>query len=47
LFRKYSRDKEIHHVLISIRPRLLGIPPDQVITHTVRIGSETRTVTPL
>ncbi len=47
LFRKYSRDKEVHHVLMSIRPRLLGLPPDQTLTHAVRIGTETRLITPI
>ena len=47
LFRKYARDKEQNHLLIAIRPRRLGLPPDQVVTREVRVGTETRTVSPL
>lgn len=47
LFRHYTRDKERNHLLIAIRPRLLGIAPDQIVTRQVRVGTETRTVSPL
>ncbi|HCC56662.1 MAG TPA: hypothetical protein DEQ47_05270 [Solibacterales bacterium] len=47
LFRHYTRDKERNHLLIAIRPRLLGLAPDQIVTREVRVGTETRTVSPL
>jgi general secretion pathway protein D len=47
LFRQTSRDKERENVLIAIRPHLLSLPPDQVVTPALRVGSETRPFNPL
>jgi general secretion pathway protein D len=47
LFKQTSKDKERQHVLIAIRPHLLSLPPDQVLTPRVRVGTETRPFTPL
>lgn len=47
LFRHYQRDKERNHLLIAIRPRRLGLPPDQMVPREVRVGTDTRTVSPL
>jgi type II secretory pathway component GspD/PulD (secretin) len=42
-----STDNEDSNVLIGIRPRLLSLPPDQIVSHTLRMGTETRPFTPL
>lgn len=47
LFRTNTRDKESSNVLIAIRPHLLSLPPDQVVTKALRVGSETRPLNPL
>lgn len=47
LFKQTSKDKERGNVLIAIRPHLLSLPPDQIVTTPVRVGSETRPFTPL
>ncbi len=47
LFRMHTRDKESSNVLIAIRPHLLSLPPDQVVTKALRVGSETRPLNPL
>jgi len=47
LFRMNTRDKERSNVLIAIRPHLLSLPPDQVVTKALRVGSETRPLNPL
>ena len=47
LFRMTTKDKERENVLIAIRPHLLSLPPDQIVTPKVRVGSETRPFTPL
>ncbi len=47
LFKQASTDKENTNVLIAIRPHLLSLPADQLATHTVRVGTETRPFTPL
>jgi type II secretory pathway component GspD/PulD (secretin) len=47
LFRQTTKDKERENVLIAIRPHLLSLPPDQIVTPKVRVGSETRPFTPL
>ena len=47
LFRMNTRDKESSNVLIAIRPHLLSLPPDQVVTKALRVGSETRPLNPL
>ena len=47
LFRQTTKDKERENVLIAIRPHLLSLPPDQLVTPRVRVGSEARPYTPL
>ena len=47
LFKQTSKDKERQNLLIAIRPHLLSLPPDQMATPRVRVGSETRPFTPL
>lgn len=47
LFKQVSRDKENENLLIAIRPRLLSVPPDQILTPRLRVGTETRPFSPL
>ena len=47
LFRQTSTDKEDSNVLIGIRPHLLSLPPDQIVTKRLRVGSDVRPYTPL
>jgi general secretion pathway protein D len=44
---KHTRNKSDDQVLILLRPHLVTLPPSQVLTHTFRIGSDNRPVTPL
>lgn len=46
LFRSVSTDDEDSQVLIGIRPRLLSLPPDQIVTQRLRVGSDVRPYTP-
>ncbi|HXJ43941.1 MAG TPA: type II and III secretion system protein [Bryobacteraceae bacterium] len=46
MFRQTSTDDEDNNVLIGIRPHLLSLPPDQLISHRMRVGSDTRPYTP-
>ena len=47
LFRNVSTDNEDENLIIAIRPHLLSLPPDQMVTPKVRVGTETRPYTPL
>jgi len=47
LFRQTTTDKSNTNVLIAIRPHLLSVPPDQIVTHSLRVGTETRPYNPL
>jgi type II secretory pathway component GspD/PulD (secretin) len=47
LFKQVSTDKERSQILIGIRPILLSIPPDQLPTPALRVGTETRPLSPL
>jgi general secretion pathway protein D len=47
LFKQTTTDKQNQNLLIAIRPRLLSLPPDQMVTPKLRVGSETRPFTPL
>ena len=42
-----TKDKERENVLIAIRPHLLSLPPDQVVTKALRVGTETRPLSQL
>ena len=46
LFRKVSTNDEDSSVLIGIRPRLMSLPPDQIVTQRLRVGSDVRPYTP-
>ena len=47
LFKQVSTDKEESNVLIGIRPHLISLPPNQIVTRALRVGSDTRPFTPL
>ena len=47
LFRQTSTDKESSDVLIGVRTHLLSLPPDQIVTKSLRVGSDARPLTPL
>jgi general secretion pathway protein D len=47
LFKMNTKTKSNENVLIAMRPRLLSLPPDQVVTKTLRVGTETRPYNPL
>jgi hypothetical protein len=47
LFKQTSIDRENSQILIGIRPVLLSLPPDQIPTPALRVGTETRPLTPL
>ena len=47
LFRQTTKDTERENLLIAIRPHLLSLPPDQIVTPELRVGSETRPYNPL
>ena len=47
LFRQTTKDTERENLLIAIRPHLLSLPPDQVATPLLRVGTETRPYNPL
>ena len=42
-----TRNKSTDQVLIMLRPTLLTAPPDESMTHLLRIGAEARPLTPL
>jgi type II secretory pathway component GspD/PulD (secretin) len=47
LFKQVSTDDEDNNVLIAIKPHLMSLPPDQIVTRPLRVGSDTRPYTPL
>jgi general secretion pathway protein D len=47
LFTHTTKDKERENLLIAIRPHLLSLPPDQIVTPKVRVGSDARPFNPL
>ncbi|MGD1073579.1 MAG: type II and III secretion system protein [Bryobacteraceae bacterium] len=47
LFRQVSTDDEDNDVLIAIKPHLMSLPPDQIVTRPLRVGSDNRPYTPL
>jgi hypothetical protein len=47
LFSQRNLTRDNREVLLLLRPRLVTAPPDQVAVKALRIGSETRPLTPL
>jgi hypothetical protein len=47
LVRRNTRQRDSNEVLVLIRPKLVSLPPDQQVTRTLRVGSETRPLSPL
>jgi general secretion pathway protein D len=47
LFKQYNKDESMSQVLMILKPTLLGLPPDQMITAPIWTGSEVRPLTPL
>jgi general secretion pathway protein D len=47
LFKQTTLQKTDSQILIAIKPHLLSLPPDEVETHPIRVGTETRPYTPL
>lgn len=47
LFRQTSKNVTHENLLIAIRPILLSLPPDQIVTPELRVGTETRPYNPL
>lgn len=47
LFKQTTTQKADTHILIAIRPHLLSLPPDQIVTRGLRVGTETRPFLPL
>jgi Flp pilus assembly secretin CpaC len=47
LFKQVSTDDEDNNLLIAIKPHLMSLPPDQIVTHPLRVGSDNRPYTPL
>ncbi len=47
LFKQTSTDTEDSDVLIGVRTHLLTLPPDQIVTKLLRVGSDARPFNPL
>ncbi len=47
LVRKTENTHDGSEVLIVLRPRLLSLPPDEIPTHAIWVGTETRPLAPL
>ena len=47
LVRTNSRDRDSTMVFIAMKPRLLSLPPSEMLTHEMRTGTETRPLSPL
>lgn len=47
LFSRRDRNKSSDEVLIAIKPKLITLPPEEVVTKAVPIGTEQRPLTPL
>jgi general secretion pathway protein D len=46
LFKQTTTQKQDTQILIAIKPHLLSLAPDEVETHPIRVGTETRPYTP-
>jgi type II secretory pathway component GspD/PulD (secretin) len=47
LVRRNTKTRDSTEVLLIVKPKLLSLPSDQLVPPSVRIGSETRPLTPL
>lgn len=47
LFKQTNKDDEDADILIGVRTSLLSLPPDQIVTETLRVGSDPRPHIPL
>ncbi|MDE3195981.1 MAG: hypothetical protein KGN84_06540 [Acidobacteriota bacterium] len=47
LFRQTTTDDEDSNILIGVRTRLLSLPPDQIVTRRLYVGSDARPLSPL
>ena len=43
----FTSNKANTYVIVSMKPHLMSLPPEEKITHEVWVGTETRTLTPL
>ncbi len=47
LFKQGTKNTSHENLLIAIRPHILSLPPDQIMTPALRVGSENRPYNPL
>ncbi len=47
LFKTQNREKDRDHIVIVMRPHLVGDPPSNRLTAPMRVGTETRALSPL
>jgi len=47
LVTRFTKQRNRNWIVLAIRPTLIGLPPDQIVTHEVPVGSQTKTITPL
>jgi len=47
LLRQNNKSRDGDDVIILLRPRLLSLPPDETVTRSVWVGTETRPMLPL
>lgn len=47
LFRSTTVNETRENLLIAVRPHLLSLPPDQIVTGELRVGTDTRPFNPL
>jgi len=47
MFKQTNKDDEDANILIGVRTSLLSLPPDQIVTETLRVGSDPRPHIPL
>lgn len=47
LFKQTTKDKSHENLLVAIRPHILSLAPDQIVTPALRVGPENRPYNPL
>jgi type II secretory pathway component GspD/PulD (secretin) len=47
LMRQNEKSRDSSEVIIVLRPRLLSLPPDELVTRPFWVGTETRPLGPL